>query len=79
MSRDPKITNTLLYGEGLCREQRLSTAYVWDDDWLVVADQLGKFGTLDIKHVAVRFYRRLERERYVAERIRVRVKELEDA
>jgi len=44
-------------------EQRLSTAFVWDDEWLAVSDQLGQFGTREIKHVAVQFWRRPARKR----------------
>lgn len=66
MGLDPKITDKLLYGYGdrLCMEQRTFAAFVWDDEWLVVADQRGQFGGREVKHVAVQFCRRPERQRF---------------
>lgn len=65
MSADPKITDTLLYGEGLCREQHTDKSFIWDDDWVVFADQHGRFGEYGAKHVAMQFRRRPKRERHV--------------
>lgn len=80
MSEDPKITDTLLYGEGVCREQRTCESYIWDDEWVVFGDQYGRFGESIGKHVAVMFRRRPARMRYAVEPlIRARIKELEDA
>lgn len=67
MSRDAKITDTLLYGEGLCREQRRSDSFVWDDEWVVFGDQYGRFGEPNAKHFAVQFRRRPGRIRYMTE------------
>lgn len=81
MSADPKITDTLMYGEGLCREQRTSTAFVWDDNWVAFGDQYGRFGEFGAKHVAVQFRRRPKRVRHICDSPLgpILVKELEDA
>lgn len=79
MSADPKITDTLLYGEGVCREQHTCASFVWDDDWVVFGDQNGRFGELMAKHVAVQFRRRPARVRVARVVLHgARVKELED-
>lgn len=86
MSTDPKITDYVLYGphygDRLCMEQHRCEAFIWNDDWLVVADQLGQFSGREIKHVAVQFSRRPARERYYGEshlEVPARAKEFEDA
>jgi hypothetical protein len=65
MSTDPKITDTLMYGDDLCQWQRIATAFVWDDDWLVFGDENSRFGMSSVRHLAVQFRRRPTRERYV--------------
>jgi hypothetical protein len=67
MSTDPKITDTLMYGDRLCREQRTTVAWVWDDDWFACGDQSGHFGVLRAKCLAVQFRRRPGRNRHVVE------------
>jgi hypothetical protein len=82
MTDDPKITDTLLYGEGVCREQRTCESCIWDDEWVVFGDQYGRFGEVEAKHVAVQFRRRPPRQRYIEPPfvpVPSRVKELEDA
>lgn len=64
MSADPKITDTLMYGEGVCQEHRTFDSFIWDDDWVVFGDQHGRFGEPGAKHVAVQFRQRPKRYRY---------------
>ena len=52
-------------GDDLCSWQRICAgAYIWNDDWLVYADQHSHFGTFSVKHVTAQFRRRPDRERY---------------
>ncbi len=47
-----------LFGDGFCAYERLcSEAFVWDDEWLVFADQSGPPRQRP-QHVAVQFRRR---------------------
>lgn len=67
MAADPKITDTLMYGEGLCREQRICASFIWGDDWVVFGDQYGRFGEYGAKHVAAQFRRRPKRIRHICD------------
>ncbi len=52
------------FDDGLCAYQRIcAEAFVWDDEWLVFADQFGPFKRLP-RHFAVQFRRRPQRARY---------------
>ena len=79
MSADPKITETVLYGDRLCREGRECMSFIWDDDWLALADQRRYFQGPEIGPVAVQFLRRPARKRYVIEPELILGRILEDA
>jgi hypothetical protein len=79
MSPDPKVTDTLIYGERLCTEQRTFKSVVWNDDWIVFGDQRGHWHVERAECLAVQFRRRPVRKRHVKLPTAGDVRELEDA